>query len=219
MNHYVKSLLVNGIRASALAVFLLAGCAPQTTKPDDTDTSELAGEDEETDVVPDKGDPEARFKVALKKLKRGKLKDARKDFFTLSQDFPDYPGPYINLGIIHQKQKRRDQAIGSYSRAQKLDENNVVALNLLALAFQEDKNFERAEKNWKKAIAADSSYTPAMFNLGLMLEDQGRNAEAISYYKQYLAAAKKDDLRVKVWIAELSAKVPQPTATIEGNGE
>ena len=211
-----KLIMKNTSLVAFLALLMLSACAPQITKETDSGKTVVDGDDVETEVVPDKGDPEARFTAALKKMKRGNLKEARADFFSLSQDFPEYPGTYINLGIIHQKQNRRDQAIGSYSKANKLDPKNLVALNLLAQAFKEDSNFVRAESTWKQAVDIDPGYTPALLNLGLMLESQNRNEEAIGFYQQYLTALKGEDLRVKVWIAELKENIAANSAvTVE----
>jgi predicted Zn-dependent protease len=70
-----------------------------------------------------------------------------------------------------------------------------------ALAESRDK----AEEAFRKAIAADPSFARAYAGLGMLLQDQGKNAEALTAYRKYLELAGNapDRLRIERRIESL----------------
>ncbi|MDB5973127.1 MAG: hypothetical protein JWQ90_5577 [Hydrocarboniphaga sp.] len=202
---------------AALALLALAACSSGPSKPGPTLPSRPTPPKAEAPVVPvpDKGDPEARFKQALELMKTKKTAEAEAGFLKLAQDFPDYTGPQMNLGIIYDKSNRRDVAISAFSRAAALNPQNASAFNWLGIANREAGNYPRAQQAYEKAIAVKPDYAAAQLNLGILLDEYMKQpAAAVPHYKEYLRLYGKEDLRVLAWIAEIEAaqKAAAPVA-------
>jgi tetratricopeptide (TPR) repeat protein len=72
------------------------------------------------------------------------------------------------------------RAIGLYQRCLELDDANVEARVNCARLLQQDGQFDLAEQLYRdEACRRDAG---ALFNLGVLLEDTGRNSEAIDSY-------------------------------------
>ena len=62
--------------------------------------------------------------------------------------------------------------------------NSAILLNVLGAVYAELNEPKEAEKNYKKAIEADSNYAQAYNNLGILLHKSENIDEAIDYYKK-----------------------------------
>lgn len=202
MNRYFSKPL------AALALLALAACTGAPSKPDAGPKmpSKPTAPEAPVTAVPDKGDPEARFKQALELMKAKKTAEAEAGFLKLAQDFPDYTGPQMNLGILYDKSNRRDVAISAFSRAAAINPQNAAAFNWLGIANREAGNYPRAQQAYEKAIAVKPDYAAAQLNLGILLDEYMKQpAAAVPHYKEYLRLYGKEDLRVLAWIAEIEA--------------
>ncbi|WP_428312592.1 tetratricopeptide repeat protein [Hydrocarboniphaga sp.] len=202
MNRYSFKPLV------ALTLLALAACTGAPSKPDTGPKlpSTPSTPEAPAAAVPDKGDPEARFKQALELMKAKKTAEAEAGFLKLAQDFPDYTGPQMNLGILYDKSNRREVAISAFSRAAAINPQNASAFNWLGIANREAGNYPRAQQAYEKAIAVKPDYAAAQLNLGILLDEYLKQpAAAVPHYKEYLRLYGKEDLRVLAWIAEIEA--------------
>lgn len=217
-NIAMKLTSITPLAALVLTLALAACGGSQPKRPDRPSTAPSAPTqpaEAPTVPVPDKGDPEARFKQALELMKKKKTAEAEAGFLKLAQDFPDYTGPQMNLGIIYSKSNRRDVAISAFSRAAGLNPQNASAFNWLGIANREAGNYPRAQQAYEKAIAAKPDYAIAQLNLGILLDEYMKQpAAALPHYREYLRLYGKEDLRVLAWIAEIEAaqKVAPPAA-------
>lgn len=193
----------------ALVLLTLAACGGAPTRPDKgpaLPTRPTTQPEAPVAPVPDKGDPEARFKQALDLMKAKKTAEAEAGFLKLAQDFPDYAGPQMNLGIIYDKSNRRDVAISAFSRAAAANPQNASAFNWLGIANREAGNYPRAQQAYEKAISVKPDYAAAQLNLGILLDEYLKQpAAALPHYREYLRLYGKEDLRVLAWIAEIEA--------------
>ncbi len=81
------------------------------------------------------------------------------------------------------------QARAAYEKVLELDPTHVDALINLGRLFQEDGELEAAVVHYRRALAAAGGDAPtAAFNLGLALEDLGRDRAALDAYEAALAA-------------------------------
>jgi len=207
------------VTALTLTLLLAACGGSQTTRPDRPSSAPSAPAPAKPEApvvpVPDKGDPEARFKQALELMKTKHTAEAEAGFLKLAQDFPDYTGPQMNLGIIYAKSNRRDVAISAFSRAAASSPQNAAAFNWLGIANREAGNYPRAQQAYEKALAVKPDYAAAQLNLGILLDEYLKQpAAAVPHYREYLRLYGKEDLRVLAWIAEIEAaqKTAQPAA-------
>ncbi|MEQ1437937.1 tetratricopeptide repeat protein [Fontimonas sp. SYSU GA230001] len=154
----------------------------------------------------DKGDPNARFDAAMKLWRDNQIAEAEEAFISLTRDFPDHAGPWVNLGILFAKSNRRDPAIGAFGRAVSLNPDNKVAFNWLGILYREAGDLNRARLSYERALQIDADYALAHFNYGVLLDAHlKRPADALPHYRAYQRAGHADDLRVLAWIAEIEA--------------
>lgn len=154
----------------------------------------------------DKGDPQARFAQALEMMRGNDLTEAETAFKSLAQDFPDFSGPWTNLGILYAKSNRRDAAFSAFNRAVSLNTSNAIAYNWLGMLYREAKDYGRAEKAYKFALGARADYGLAHLNLGILYDEYlKRPADAEPHYREYQKLDGKNDLRVQAWLAEIAA--------------
>lgn len=158
-------------------------------------------------AVADKADAEGRFKEGVEMMKASQPQDAEKVFTELTKDFPDYAGPWTNLGILHAKAKRPDKAIAALTRATQLNANNAVAYNWLGILYREGGNYPNAKLAYEKALQITPDDPLARLNYAILLDQYLKQPQAaVEQYKRYLQLAKKEDLRVMAWIAEIESK-------------
>ena len=198
--------------ALVAAVALIAACGSAPVKPDNPNHKAPT-----TPVkAPDHGDPQARFDAALTQMKNGDADAAQQSFTELTKDFPQYAGPWTNLGILYAKAKKRDAAINAFTRAAQTDPNNVVAFNWLGILNREAGNYERARLAYEKGLQVAPGDTMTRLNYAILLDQYLKQPQAaLAQYKLYQSASDKEDLPVTAWVAELEAKLkaeapPQP---------
>lgn len=156
-----------------------------------------------------KGDADQRFREALKLMKAQQNAEATEAFLALSRDFPQYSGPFTDLGILYAQGRQRDQAIASFSKAVAANPGNAVALNWLGSLYREGGDFARAEQSWLAALAVKPDYAPVHRNLGILYDvSLRRPQQAVAAYREYLKYAGMEDLIVSAWIKELETAAP-----------
>jgi tetratricopeptide (TPR) repeat protein len=163
---------------------------------------------------PDKGDPNQRFAAAVDQYKKNQVQEAEAAFAALTKDFPEFSGPWTNLGIIFAKSNRREQALGAMQRANSLNPKNVVALDWLGILWRQAGDLSRARQSYERALQIQPTDALAHYNLAVLLDAYlHQPREALPHYKEYERLAGKQDLRVMAWVAEIeAASAPTPSA-------
>lgn len=201
--------------ALAALIVLLAACGGAPVKQDNPNTKKPT-----TPIkAPDHGDPQARFDAALTQMKDGDADAAQQAFTDLAKDFPQYAGPWTNLGILYAKAKKRDAAINAFTRAAQIDPNNIVAFNWLGILNREAGNYERAKQAYEKGLQVAPGDTMTRLNYAMLLDQYLKQPDAaLAQYKQVQSELGKEDLPLTAWIAELEARLktsaPPPAATV-----
>jgi Tfp pilus assembly protein PilF len=90
---------------------------------------------------------------------------------------------YDNLGLCYYYQNQNDHAVENYGKAIELDRGSAHPsawpyLNL-AITQQFLNQLADAEKNLREAIRLDPEFAKARFQLGTVLEDQGKPEAAL----------------------------------------
>jgi Tfp pilus assembly protein PilF len=114
----------------------------------------------------------------------------------------------LKQGINQAQAKMYDQAVTTFNNVLAIDPNNVYALYNLGVINQTQNNTTAALDYYSRAVTADSTYTPAMYNKAIILESTDLNA-ALTLYKQIVAINPKAST---AWLrmAFIYAKQGQP---------
>lgn len=224
MTRSIDSMVAGPIRHLSLAVLLAgsvlaAGCGTTGKRPPQAQES-----DETAPAAAEKGDPQARFAQALDALNQNQIDEAEQALLALTRDFPDYTGPWTNLGILYAKSNRRDEALRAFQQAVAVNPKNDVAWNWTGILRRERGDLNGAKAAYDQALALNPRSALAHFNLGLLYDAHfNRPADALPHYRAYLDIKGEEDLRVLAWIAAIEARstaqAPAPAAATETGQE
>lgn len=120
--------------------------------------------------------------------KQGKLRMAAKSYEKAISINPRFYRSYNNLGIIYYKLKDFDKARAAYEQALQLNPGNSQSEINLALVYERLRRGGLARRTLERVLANDPENAEAHYNLGRMLEGEGQNEEAVTHYRQFLAA-------------------------------
>ena len=186
-----------------MASLLLFGCA--ATGPGTGDTGEKADDQAKTGVDPKAS---AAFESALAAMKAGNNAQAEKQLLQLTQDFPAFSGPHVNLGILYFREGSKEKARAAFKRALELNPKSAVSLNHLGIMSRSEGRFKEAYSYYEKALQAAPDYAYAHRNLGILLDlYMGKLEEALEHYKRYQELTEEEDQEVKKWIVDLERRV------------
>lgn len=87
---------------------------------------------------------------------------------------------YITLANGYMRDGNRELALRAINKGLEIDKNSAALMNVLAVYYTTDGEDKLAEKQYKKAISADSTYTASYLNYGVFLYRLKRYDEACS---------------------------------------
>lgn len=180
---------------AVVAAFVLSGCA-------------TTGSDKST-AKPES--PQAQLHArAVQAASDGDTQSAEHLFEQLTQNYPDYATPWLNVALL--RYKRGDHKGAAYFLKQALDRDSGLApaWNLQGVMARETNEIDAAEKAYRDALSADPRYAPAWLNLGILLEIwRGQLPAAMQSYQKYVELTPEDsvDPRVAGWIADLQRRL------------
>jgi len=120
---------------------------------------------------------------------------------------PGVTAPYINLGIAYQRLDKPEQAEVQFKTALELIPGHPVACNQYGLLLRKSGRFDEARKLYEQALAGFPDYYPVNRNLGILCDLYLNDLEcALAHYETYNQAM-PEDAQVKLWIADLHARL------------
>jgi len=147
------------------------------------------------------------FERATAALAAGDFVAAELGFEELSLLYPDYPGVFVNLAIIHSHNSDDAAAEAAINAALALDANHPAALNQLGMLHRRNGKFLEAEAAYLKAVTVSPDYALAHYNLGVLCELYlQRLDEALHHFVAYQSLV-GEDRQVEKWIADLRRRV------------
>jgi Tfp pilus assembly protein PilF len=147
------------------------------------------------------------FQEAVTLLNTGTYAQAIEILEKITANAPGVTAPYINLGIAYARTDKGEAAEAQFKKALELVPGHPVASNECGLLYRKKGRFDEARAMYERALAAYPNYYPAHRNLGILCDLYLNDLEsAMAHYKVYTQAMPKDD-KVKLWIADLQARM------------
>jgi tetratricopeptide (TPR) repeat protein len=206
------------VAVAVLTLLMLAGCAGGS--PGKAPEARRASVGATPGAVP--GDlavpPEVQtlYEQAVASMTAGDYVDAELRFKEFLLQYPDYPGAYVNLAIIHANNDNNDAARSVLDAALALNPNHPAALNQLGMLLRRNGKFLEAEAAYLKAVTVSPDYALAHYNLGVLNELYLQRLDAaLQNFEAYQALVGEDE-QVAKWIADLRRRVAatQRTANV-----
>jgi tetratricopeptide (TPR) repeat protein len=141
--------------------------------------------------------------------KQGQVKMAAKSYEKAISINPRFYPSYNNLGIIYYRLKNFDKARAAYEQALQLNPGNSQSEVNLALVYERLRRGELARRTLERVLTNDPENPEAHYNLARMLEEQGQHENALTHYRQFLAANPSA-------YPQLRQKVQDRVRTLEG---
>jgi Tfp pilus assembly protein PilF len=135
----------------------------------------------------------------------GRTADALAAFDRARAVDPANAMPLVNTGTAYLMAGDRDRAAAALDEALRLAPGTARAHNGLGVIAAERKRYDVALEHWQRAIALDPRDYQTLYNLGDLLVQLGRPAEARPYWERYVQTAPAgreagDVARVQQWL-------------------
>jgi tetratricopeptide (TPR) repeat protein len=222
LQRFTNNLRFGSVAASRLltvasVIFLAAGCASTTPNQSGASTVNAAGDvvdGQPLPVVP--AQAQTMYEQAIAVMGSGDFVDAElrlKEFLLL---YPNYPGAYVNLAVIHASNGDDLAAEVAINAALALDPDHYAALNQQGMLLRRNGKFIEAEAAYMKAVTSKPDYALAHYNLGVLNELYLQRLDtALQHFELYFELV-GDDKQVERWIADLTRRVAanQRTANV-----
>lgn len=150
----------------------------------------------------------AAYQRAVAAMRAQNWLDAELELEQLALEYPEYPGPHVNLALVYLRDGRRDDARTELELALGVDPGHAAANTQLGILLREDGKFEEAEAAYRRALETDPDHALAHYNLGVLLDLYlRRTAEALEHYEAYQATLAQPNETVARWIIDLRRRV------------
>jgi tetratricopeptide (TPR) repeat protein len=200
---------------------LLAACGSTPSVPDEKaeavappseSTAATASAPTAPAEAPAPAEAVQQFDRALALMSGGDVAGAERALGSLAAAYPTYSGPMLNLGILHAKAGRLEQAEQAFKGAVERNANNAVAFNQLGVVYRRLGRFKEADEAYQRAVQIDPSYALAYLNLGVLCDLYLQQPQrALEAYERYLSLAAPPDPKVSAWVTELKARLGNAT--------
>ena len=209
----------NNITTVLLAALLLGACQsgpdketlPKPEVAVAPATDETATETEVVDFY------QQFYEDAVATLKSGKTAQALELLVQVSNDAPDKPYVFTNLGLAYFKLQELDLAEQAFKQAIARDNKDAVAHNHLGVLQRQRGEFNEARDRYQRAIAIDSGYASAHLNLGILFDIYLQDLEqALRHYQKYQSLVSQQDTQVANWIVDIQRRLKSGTTKSKG---
>jgi tetratricopeptide (TPR) repeat protein len=148
----------------------------------------------------------SQYEHALVAMQDGNDDRATQRLEAFIEQYPQYAGPYVNLGIVYARNDRAEEAEQMFQRGIEVNPRYVAAYNELGILHRQRGRFEEAAMAYRRAIKADAKYALAYLNLGVLYDlYQRRPQQALEYYERFVAL--EQDEQVDRWIVDLQRRI------------
>ena len=157
----------------------------------------------------------AAYARALDALRAENWLEAELQLEQLALEYPQYPGPHVNLALIYLHDGRRNDARTELELALGVEPGHPTANTQLGILLREDGKFAEAEAAYRRALETNPAHGLAHYNLGVLLDLYLRRPdEALEHYEAYQASLAEPNETVGRWIIDLRRRVGANTARV-----
>jgi Flp pilus assembly protein TadD len=129
----------------------------------------------------------ALAQLGFRYLEQGKTEEALLCFNRISEQEPDNPEVYNDLGYVHERLDRLSSALQLYRKALALDQRNVEAMINIAHIRELEGDYHDARASYEAALAVDPENVDVHFCLGVLYDRHDMFDEAARHYRRVLA--------------------------------
>jgi tetratricopeptide (TPR) repeat protein len=223
---FINSLMTNKQRFRSVAglrmlfvasvILLASGCASTGSNQSTANTADGSGDlvEGQQPVVP--AQTQTLYEQAIAVMATGDFVDAELRLKEFLLQYPNYPGAYVNLAIIHASNGDDLAAEAAVNAALALDPDHHAALNQQGMLHRRNGKFIEAEAAYLKAVTSKPDYALAHYNLGVLNELYLQRLDAALQHFELYFELVGDDKQVERWIADLTRRVAanQRTANV-----
>ena len=160
---------------------------------------------------------EQLYGQALAALKSGDTEQALVLLTQLSQDTPDKPLLFTNLGLAYFQLQQSELAEQAFGQAIARNPRDAVAYNHLGILQRHKGLFQEALVQYQRAIEIDSDYARAHLNLGILFDLYLQDLEkALQQYRKYLDLTNEENAQVAGWIVDIERRLKSTTTQEQG---
>lgn len=206
---------------AGMLILFLHGCSLMGSKP-------VVVDSQAAEAAPLPEQLQQDFAGALALLDEENYDDALVSLLAVTEQYPTYPGPWVNLAITQLKLEQYEDALASVDRAIILDAEFCQAPSLKGIIERQLGKFKESKISYEKALACNPNDINSLYNLGVLLDLYlHEEAKALEYYQVYLAKlGEQQDETVQGWVVDLKRRVkrsqpqePAPAAVDEQSGQ
>ena len=195
-----------GLAAALIALLVLAGCGATTpARAPSVDAGRASVSGIDGSGVPPK--VLTQFERAAAVMAAGEMDKAEARFTDFVLLYPDYPGAWVNLAIIHANNHDDDATLTALDRALAIDPDYAPALNQKGMLLRRNGNFLEAEAAYLKAVTVSPDYALAHYNLGVLNELYLQRLESALQHFEIYQSLVGEDKQVERWISDLTRRV------------
>ena len=152
----------------------------------------------------------ALYQRAVATLKSGDENNALIQFQSIAEKAPQLAGPFINMGLIHLRKQRYQDAEQALLQATTINPNDAVAQNHLGIVMREQGKFDKAGAAYQQALQIDPNYANAHLNIAVLYDIYLNDfPKALQHYEKYQALTDNKDDQVPKWIADVKQRLSQ----------
>lgn len=201
---YSQRLNKQKIRLLAFVIFL-SGCGAAVPTKDVSSTPESSSAEVVAPTLEELASKD--FKAGVLAMESGNHQLAVDTFTAMTTDYPNYAGPYANLGILKHRKGKDDEAEVAFLKAVELSSNSPETYNQLAVFYRDLGRFHQARDTYENGLKIYPDYPKLHRNLGILFDLYfAQPTNAVKHYQKYQELV-PGDAQVKIWIADLLQRI------------